>query len=206
MSAPTRIGINRESGGQRQRTLLQSFDAEELVAQRLFGRWGMARRQPPGPELHDENTTDAISAASAMTAMMTAENANRRRTTPSWASPRAFHSLHRRSKLASGDSVTIGNQTSSALGCSRSSSSIRCKARALSAAASRAIAASPARRTCGTRRSSAAMSSSSSRTALLGVIAVEAHDAHRSQSVTHSILRRTSCTASSCLRRGSSSS
>jgi hypothetical protein len=50
------------------------------------------------------------------------------------------------------------------------------------------------------------MSSSSSRTAMLGVIAIEARGIHPPQSVTHSILRRTSCTASSCLRRGSLSS
>src|SRR5689334_8990985 len=54
-----------------------------------------------------------------------------------------------------------------------SSSSIRFIARVLSSCASRAMAASPARSTRGTRRSSAAMSSSSSRTASVVVTAIE---------------------------------
>ena len=35
--APSRIGIDREAGGERQRSLFEPFDAQELVAQRLFG-------------------------------------------------------------------------------------------------------------------------------------------------------------------------
>ena len=35
--APARVGIDREAGGERQRSLFEPFDAQELVAQRLFG-------------------------------------------------------------------------------------------------------------------------------------------------------------------------
>ena len=89
---------------------------------------------------------------------------------------------------------------------SRSSSSIRLKARLFSAAASRAISASPARSTRGTRRSSAAISSRSSRTAWAGVTAMNDRRANRSRNARHSRSRRRSCSGSSCQRLDSSPS
>ena len=89
---------------------------------------------------------------------------------------------------------------------SRSSSAIRSRALALSAAASRAIDVSPARSIRGTRRSRAAISSSRSRTIRFCFTAISAGRTVAAATSTHSRSRRNSCTASSCRRPESSRS
>ena len=150
---PARIGIDGEAGRQRQRTVFEPLDAQELVAQRLLRR----RQTRPSP-------------------------------------PRAGHSDPPRVLRSYLDSSDAG---------ARSSSAMRFNARALSSAASRAMAISPARSTCGTRRSSAAIKSSSPRTAGVRVNAIGARPADRPVTATRSTRLRTSCIASSSRRRES---
>ena len=87
-----------------------------------------------------------------------------------------------------------------------SSSARRFRAFDLSAAASRAIEASPARSTRGTRRSSAAISSWRSRTSRASLWVISPLHGGARHDATHSTPRRSPCSANSCWSRGSSRS
>ena len=142
------IGIDGQAGGERQRTLLEPLDAQELVAQRLLGRGRLSTPKPTCRQPHEKNRPESGGAEKDSSAIDMHLSAMR--FGEGWRPERPQGS----GKL---DTQDFRARSAEAGSCSSSASLAR--ALALSAAASRAIAASLGRRTCAWRRSSASISS-----------------------------------------------
>jgi hypothetical protein len=104
---PSRIGIDREAGGERQRSLFEPFDAQELVTQRLFG-WRRAAVPEPTIEAlrHGRRSVYAITAAAATSPATPVTRMSFRRTARSCEMRRVRQAAQRASKSAPGAVAT----------------------------------------------------------------------------------------------------